>query len=76
MVNKYYFVADLQARNELRIVYEPTDTMWGDYFTKPLQGKRFLGMRKRIMNEKEVSTDDVAEECVGPHGFRAVPDKL
>ena len=55
---RYYFVADLQARNELRIVYEPTDTMWGDYFTKPLQGKKFLDMRKRIMNEEENPDDD------------------
>ena len=50
---RYYFVADLQKRKELRIVYEPTDTMWGDYFTKPLQGKKFMDMRKQIMNEKD-----------------------
>ena len=56
---RYYFVADLQHRKELRVVYEPTDTMWDDYFTKPLQGKKFLLMRKKIMNE----VDDL-DECM------------
>ena len=31
--------------------------MWGDYFTKPLQGKKFLDMRKKIMNEKDVGEE-------------------
>ena len=53
---RYYFVADLQRRKALRIVYETTDTMWGDYFTKPLQGKKFMDMRRMIMNEKDEET--------------------
>ena len=29
----------------------PTDEMWADYFTKPLQGAKFLEIRRVIMNE-------------------------
>ena len=29
----------------------PTDDMWGDYFTKPLQGAKFLKICQVIMNE-------------------------
>ena len=48
-------------------MYEPTDTMWGDYFTKPLQGRKFMDMRKMIMNEKDDETVQIGEvkECVG-----------
>ena len=48
---RYFFIADLQAKGEVNIVYEPTDTIWGDYMTKPLQGEKKLEMRK-VMNEK------------------------
>lgn len=35
---RYFFIAGLQVKGEVNIIYEPTDTMWGDYTTKPLQG--------------------------------------
>ena len=34
---------------EIEIVYCPTDQMVGDYFTKPLQGKKFKDFRNFIM---------------------------
>ena len=49
---RYFFIADLKQKGEVNIVYEPTDTMWGDYMTEPLQGAKFLQMRKKIMNEE------------------------
>ena len=42
---RFYFVKDRIAAGELSIEFCPTDEMWGDYFTKPLQGAKFLFLR-------------------------------
>ena len=47
---KYFFVTDLIKRRELGIEYCPTDSMIGDYMTKPLLGEKFLIFRQAIMN--------------------------
>ena len=47
----YYFVKDCIAAGELTIQFCPTDDMWADYFTKPLQGAKFLFLCWIIMNE-------------------------
>ena len=39
---RYYFVKDRIAAGELTIEFCPTDDMWADYFTKPLQGAKFF----------------------------------
>ena len=49
---RYYFITDRVKNGELEIEYFPTDDMVADYFTKPLQGKKFLQFRKTIMNLK------------------------
>lgn len=49
---RYFFIADLKAKGEVNIVYEPKETMWGDNHTKPLQGAKFLEMHKVVINEK------------------------
>ena len=46
---RYFFLADQVAKGNLDILYLPTDAMWGDYMTKPLQGKLFQRFRKAIM---------------------------
>ena len=51
--NRYFFVKDRQDRGEVKIVYCPTDEMIADFFTKPLQGYKFLKFHKLIMNLKE-----------------------
>ena len=51
---RYYFVKDRIAAGELTIEFCPTDDMWADYFTKPLQGAKFLFLRRIIMNEPGV----------------------
>ena len=50
----YYFVKDCIAAGELTIEFCPTDDMWADYFTKPLQGAKFLFLCQIIMNEPGV----------------------
>ena len=60
---KYFYVTDLIKKNELKIVYCPSDIMIADYMTKPLVGSKFTTFKKAIMNT------EVQQECV-------VPDKL
>ena len=50
---QYYFITDRVKADELDIEYCPTGDMVSDYFTKPLQGKKFTKFRKKIMNLKD-----------------------
>ena len=50
---RYFFIKDCIKKGELKIDYCPTDDMVADFFTKPLQGKKFLQFRKIILNLKE-----------------------
>ena len=49
---RYFFVKDRVDAKELDIQYCPTNEMVGDFFTKPLQGKKFTLFRKIIMGEE------------------------
>ena len=46
---RYYFIQDRWAKGEVEIKYCPTDEMIADFFTKPLQGKKFVGFRKFVL---------------------------
>ena len=50
---RYYFITDKFKAGELDIEYCPTGDMVADYFTKPLQGKKFYHFRKEIMKLKD-----------------------
>ena len=50
---RYYFITDRVKADELNIKYCPTVDMVVDYFTKPLQGKKFYQFRKEIINLKD-----------------------
>ena len=47
---RYFFVADVIARNHITLEYCPTDEMIGDFFTKPVGGAKFRRFRNIIMN--------------------------
>ena len=47
---RYYFVKDCIDRKELRIDFCGTEAMWADFYTKPLQGRKFKEFRKIILN--------------------------
>jgi hypothetical protein len=47
---RYYFVKEHVDNGTIEIVHCPTDKMWADYFTKPLQGSQFYKLRDLIMN--------------------------
>jgi hypothetical protein len=48
---RYFFITDQVEKRNLEIQYCPTDDMIGDYYTKPLQGGKFLKFRKLILGE-------------------------
>ena len=47
---KYYLIKDKYDTNEVDLKYCPTDLMWADVLTKPLQGQKFREMRSFLMN--------------------------
>ena len=47
---RYFFVAEKVANKEVLVSYCPTDDMIADFFTKPLQGSKFLRFRDTILN--------------------------
>ena len=46
----YFFITDCINAHDFSVEYCPTDHMFADFFTKPLQGKLFLTFCKAIMN--------------------------
>ena len=46
----YFFVKDRVEHGDLVIKHCPAATMWGDYFTKPKQGRDFKTFQQRVMN--------------------------
>ena len=38
---RYFFLTDQVEKGNLSIEYCPTDVMWADFMTKPLQGEKF-----------------------------------
>ena len=65
-------------RGELKIYHQPTEDMIGDFFTKPLQGSKFLKFRSLILGLKKAPTggtkDSVVEGGAGEH--REAPSKM
>ena len=51
---RFYFVKDWIVAGELTLELCPTEEMWEDYFTKPLQGAKFLFLYRIIMDEPSV----------------------
>ena len=49
---KYFFITDCLRREELDTEYCPTDEMDADFLSKPLQGRKFIKFRSKLMNIK------------------------
>ena len=47
---KYFYITDLIERNEVKIVYCPTEDMTADIMTKPVTGEKFKQLRLKLMN--------------------------
>ena len=46
---QYFMVTNHISKGDLSVKYCPTNSMLGDYFTKPLQGRKFKEFQRRIM---------------------------
>ena len=49
---RYFFITNRVNNNEVTIQYRPTDALVADFFTKPLQGQKFIKFRNQILNIK------------------------
>jgi hypothetical protein len=49
---EFFFNKDRIDNKEMRVVHQPTEEMWVDVLTKPLQGRAFKEMRAKLMNCK------------------------
>ena len=47
---RYFFITDRIQAGDLRVEYCPTDDMIADFFTKPLQGGKFVRFHDQILN--------------------------
>ena len=61
---RYSFITDRIKKGDLHIEYCLTNNMVANFFTKPLQGKKFLQFRKVIMNLQDWNLP-WPKECVG-----------
>ena len=52
---RYFFITDQVEKGNIQIKHCPTNLMIGDFFTKPLQGKKFEFFRDLILGKKSVS---------------------
>ena len=55
---RFFFITDQVKKGLVTIKYCPTDEMDADFFTKPLQGKKFQKFRRRIMGMSPLSGED------------------
>ena len=55
---KYFFVRHYHNSGEVDLQYCPTEHMWADVLTKPLQGAKFRLMRSFLMNCPIVHSED------------------
>eukprot|EP00957_Ditylum_brightwellii_P079907 6077763-Ditylum_brightwellii.AAC.1 len=62
---RYFLVQDWIEKRELKVEYCQTDGMVGDYFSKPIQGRKFRIFRKQILNHRSIDCIDPPWECDG-----------
>ena len=50
---RFFFMTDQVEKGNVSIEYMPTDDMWADFMTKPLQGEKFCMFRDSIQGEQD-----------------------
>ena len=68
---KYFLIKDYYDAGEIDVKFCPTDGMWADVLTKPLQGQKFRDMRAFLQNcsrdyddNAELQTDKLARRSM------------
>ncbi len=67
---KFFFIKDRVNDGEITVVDCPTEGMWADIMTKPLQGTAFRVMRAEVMNCDVNYEDPPEREESGPVASR------
>ena len=62
---KLFYITDLISRDEVTVIYCPTDDMIADYMSKPVMGTKFKVFRDLIMNLTGKVHRIGQQECVG-----------
>ena len=62
--NRYFWIKDRLARENIEVEYCPTEKMLADFFTKPLQGSLFRKFRDVVLGYKHISSlhDTIPEQ--------------
>ena len=64
---KLFYITDLISRDEVTVIYCPTDDMIADYMSKPVMGTKFKVFRDLIMNLTGKVHRIGQQECVGEY---------
>jgi hypothetical protein len=60
---KFFFIKNRIDTGEMKVTHCPTEEMWADVLTKPLQGRAFRLMRSKLMNcSLDYEDQEVSEE--------------
>jgi len=60
---KFFFIKDWIDAGEMKVTHCPTEEMWVEVLTKPLQGRAFRLMRSKLMNcSVDYEDQEVSEE--------------
>ncbi len=70
---KFFFIKDKVDGGEMQILDCPTEQMWADVLTKPLQGITFKRMRAELMNCLVDYEEDEYEERETSQPLRPLP---
>ena len=65
---KFFFIKDKVDEGEMQLLDCPTEQMWADKLTKPLQGMAFKQMRAELMNCSVEYEEDEEQETLQPLG--------
>ena len=66
MDNRYFWIKDRLASENIEVEYCPTEKMLADFFTKPLQGSLFRKFRDVVLGYKHISSlhDTIPEQTL------------
>jgi hypothetical protein len=78
---KFFYIKDKTDEGEVRVINCPTEEMWAEMLTKPLQGMAFRIMQAELMNcnvmyeEREEDETSSGSSLLTGRGKPALPSK-
>ena len=69
---RYFYVTEQVKKRAVHVTHCPTEEMFGDFFTKPLQGTLFIKMRNYIMGSEEPGYHALPRSVLGDHDMTSI----